>query len=340
VGLARGAPIVAGCVSSAPAGEEPSKEAKESEEPEPVDLAVAPQGGVPYHPEGTRYRSPFAKPNAKPLVVKVGTMINSIDEYDIKTGKFTADFYLSLTSAEPMPKIGLHCANGVIETQAELANRPTFKLYRMHGTFKSPPDLRKYPFDAQSLKIILEDDSQGIDQLHFEVDRERTTLAHGFHLVGWHLAHIEARALSFNYGDRFENDDLYYERLVIRVGVERHANNAVFAVFVPAIVIVLISLMGMWVPPEEMEVRSNAGAPMLAAAVLFHYALIQELPATSYFMRSDKLMLGVYISLLLGMLSTWAMFVVPQKRVDQVFRVARVVVPVASVVVMVLACVL
>ena len=86
------------------------------------------------------------------------------------------------------------------------------------------------------------------------------------------------------------------------MGLERFATSAVFKVFVPAFVIVLISLLGMWVPPNEMEVRSNAGAPMLAGAVLFHFALMQELPATSYLTRADKLMLGVYTSLLLGML--------------------------------------
>ena len=46
---------------------------------------------------------------------------------------------------------------------------------------------------------------------------------------------------------------------------------------------------------------------MLAAAVLFHYSLIQSLPATGYLTRADKLMLGVYLSLLLNMASTWAL---------------------------------
>ena len=100
---------------------------------------------------------------------------------------------------------------------------------------------------------------------------------------------------------------------------------------------VLISLLGMWVPPNQMEVRSNAGAPMLAGAVLFHFALMQELPATSYLTRADKLMLGVYTSLILGMLSTWAMFIVKEENMGVVFRIARIVVPLLTVVVMGLA---
>jgi hypothetical protein len=64
---------------------------------------------------------------------------------------------------------------------------------------------------------------------------------------------------------------------------------------------------------------------------------MQELPATSYLTRADKLMLGVYTCLMLGMLSTWAMFLVKEVKMNLVFRVARVLVPITTVLVMTLA---
>jgi hypothetical protein len=305
---------------------------------EPIDLAVAPNGGVPTHPSGTPYKSPFAKPNAdKPVKVKVGMLLNSIDDYDVKTGTFVADFFLSFTSETPMPEISPQFPNGRVDATKIIADKPTFKLMRLSGQFKSPADLRKYPYDSQELKILVEDDTRGIDQMRFTVDKERTHTARGFRAVGWQVAFVEARSLSQSYPDRFENDDLYYGRYVFTVGLDRFAASAVFKVYVPAFVIVLIALLGMWVPPSEMEVRSNAGAPMLAGAVLFHFSLMQELPATAYLTRADKLMLGVYASLLLGMLSTWVMFLVPEEKMDLVFRISRVIVPVATVGVMALA---
>jgi hypothetical protein len=75
---------------------------------------------------------------------------------------------------------------------------------------------------------------------------------------------------------------------------------------------------------------------MLAGAVLFHFALMQELPATAYLTRADKLMLGVYTSLAIGMLSTWCMFLVKPERVMLVFRVSRVLVPIVTAIVMAL----
>ena len=307
---------------------------------DPIDTAVAPDGGVPSQPNPGNYRSPFAAPagSPPPVRVKVGMLLNSIDDYDIKTGRFSADFFLSLTSDTPMPNVHLSFPNGKVDNNETIADKPTFKLYRLNGEFKSPPNLRKYPFDSQELKILIEDDFRGIDQIRFTVDKDRTQLARSFRALGWQVGYVEARYTSQAYPDRFENDDLIYGRYTFSISLERYATSAAFTVFVPAFVIVLISLIGMWVPPGEMEVRSNAGAPMLAAAVLFHFALMQELPATSYLTRADKLMLGVYVSLAVGMLSTWWMFLVEEEHMDKVFRIARTVVPVLTVMVMAAAC--
>lgn len=303
--------------------------------PEAVDLAIAPDGGVPYHPDAGAFRSPFAQPGAAETArTKVAMLLNSVDDYDVKTGSFSADFFLSFTSQIPMPALSLSFANGKVDSKEVLADRPTFKLYRLTGTFKSPPNLRKYPFDSQELQIIVEDNIHGIDRLRLSVDKERTRVARSFRAVGWQVSYIEARSLSQSYPDRFDGDDLYYSRYVFSLGIDRFATSAAFKVFVPAFVIVLISLLGMWVPAEEMEVRSNAGAPMLAAAVLFHFSLMQELPATSYLTRADKLMLGVYVSLALGMISTWWMFLVHEENIPKVFRTARVLVPILTVLVM------
>jgi hypothetical protein len=338
---ASSAPPAPAAAAAAPAPAADAGATADASTDDPIDLAIAPDGGVPFHPSGTTYRSPFAKPNAgAPVRIRVGMLLNSIDDYDVKSGRYAADFFVSLTSDTPMPNVRLAFPNGKVDDKEVIADKPTFKLYRLIGNFKSPPNLRKYPFDAQDLKIYIEDDFRGVDQVRFVVDKERTQIARNFRILGWKVAYLEARAISQAYPDRFQGDDLQYGRYVFDLRVERYATSAAFKVFVPAFVIVIIALLGMWVPPNEMEVRSNAGAPMLAAAVLFHFALMQELPATSYLTRADKLMLGVYVSLALGMVSTWWMFLVKEQHMEDVFRIARTVVPVLTVAVMALACLL
>ncbi len=292
---------------------------------DPIRYAVVgPEGGVPTH-KG-RFKSPFAHPEfGEAAQVQVGLMLANVREYEIKQGTFQADFFLSLTSNKAMPKMNLIFPNGHAEVAEAIADEPTFKLYRYIGKFSAPVDLHHYPFDTQELTIEVEDDDNGIDQIRFIPDLEHTNVDAGFDVAGWETAYMRARSLTHYFPDRFENDDLYYPRYVFRLGLRRYSTNALFTVFFPAIVIVLISLTGLWLPREVVDVRSNATTPMLAAAVLFHFALIQSLPATAYLTRADKLMLSVYAILLFHMVITWVWFVFHERHTERIFRYGKLI---------------
>lgn len=293
-------------------------------------------GKVPIHREGP-YRSPLAHPRfGGPATVKVGLVIREIRDFSIQTGGFEADFFMSLTSDKEMPNLDLVFTNGHEVTMTPLTDAPTFKLYTVTGKFTTDIDLRSYPYDSQQLFLLLEDQKAGVDQLIFVPDQGRTSLDSSFRLSSFGPAGTGAMAYKHKYPARFDRDDLYVSRYKFTLSVDRFATSAAFSVFVPAFIIVLISLTGMWVPPDELEVRSNAGAPMLAAAVLFHFSLIQSLPATGYLTHADKLMLGVYISLLLNMASTWLILLGDERWQDRVFRAARTGVPIMTAIIMTL----
>ena len=297
-------------------------------------------GKVPIHREGA-YRSPLAHPRfGGPASVKVGLVIREIREFSITTGGFESDFFLSLTADKEMPNLALVFTNGHEVTLTPLVDTPTFKVFSVTGKFTTEVDLRSYPYDSQSLQILLEDQKAGIDQIVFTPDKARTSLDSSFRLSSFGAAGTGAIAYKHKYPSRFDRDDLYVSRYKFTLAVDRFATSAAFSVFVPAFIIVLISLTGMWVPPDELEVRSNAGAPMLAAAVLFHFSLIQSLPATGYLTHADKLMLGVYVSLLINMGSTWMLMLGDERWMEHVFKGARTIVPILTAVVMTLAVVL
>ncbi len=319
----------AGASEEKPAEVEAAKteEKKDGEEDEGVadhlkNAVTGPHGGVPTQQRGD-FRSPFANPKHGQTIAKVGFLLETVEDYDIKKGSFNAHFFVTVTSERPMPTIDLQSTNGKIEDKELMADFPTFKMWKMAGTFHESPDLHAYPFDTQELTIELEDDSNGLDALKLVADPDHSFLEPGFEIPGWDLAFVRARILNHYYPDRFENDDLYYSRYKFQIGIKRFATSAVFTVFMPALVIVLISLSGLWFPRDELEVRSNATTPMLAAAVLFHFALMQELPATAYLSRADKLMMAVYACLFLHMLSSWIWFVFDEKHTEMLFRLAK-----------------
>lgn len=111
-------------------------------------------GKVPIHREG-ELRSPFARPRfGGPAHVKVGLVISEVREFNIQTGGFEADFFLSLTSDKDMPlNMSFEFTNGHEVTAKSLADTPTFKFHSVTGKFTADIDLRKYPYDTQNLAI-------------------------------------------------------------------------------------------------------------------------------------------------------------------------------------------
>ena len=300
--------------------------------PEQIDALG--NGKVPIHRDG-KYRSPLANPSAGgPATVKVGLVISEVRDYQITDGSYSADFFMSFTADKLLPKLHPLFTNGHDVNCTNLVDVETFRFYRCTGSFTSPVDLRQYPFDTQYLDISVEDAVYGVDTVVFVADPRRTSLDASFRLSGYGVASVGAVAFRHQYPSRFDRDDLYVSRYKFTLGLDRFAQSAAFSVYVPAFIIVLISLIGLWVPPEELEVRSNAGAPMLAAAVLFHYSLIQSLPATGYLTHADKLMLGVYVSLLMNMATTWVFMLVDEERIPFWFRVFRAWTPPATGLVM------
>ena len=300
--------------------------------PEQIDAIGS--GKVPIHRAG-RYRSPLASPSlGGPATVKVGFVISEIRDYQIQDGSFSADYFMSFTADKPVPKLHPVFTNGHDTNCISLVDVETFRFYRCTGTFTSPVDLLDYPFDTQTLDISVEDAVYGVDTIVFVADPRRTSLDANFRISGYSVAAVGANTFKHQYPSRFDRDDLYVSRYKFTLALDRFAQSAAFSVFVPAFIIVLISLIGLWVPPGELEVRSNAGAPMLAAAVLFHYSLVQSLPATGYLTHADKLMLGVYVSLLMNMATTWVFMIVDEDRIDFWFRFFRAWTPPATLLVM------
>ena len=300
----------------------------------PAQIDAIGTGKVPIHREG-RYRSPLANPSlGGPAIVKVGFVISEIRDYQIQDGSFSADYFMSFTADKPVPKLHPVFTNGHDTNCISIVDVETFRFYRCTGTFTSPVDLLDYPFDTQTLDISVEDAVYGVDTIEFVADPRRTSLDANFRVSGYSVASVGARTFKHQYPSRFDRDDLYVSRYKFTVALDRFAQSAAFSVFVPAFIIVLISLLGLWVPPEDLEVRTGSGAPMLAAAVLFHYSLVQSLPATGYLTHADKLMLGVYVSLLMNMATTWVFMIVDEERVQFWFRFFRAWTPPATVLVM------
>jgi len=132
---------------------------------------------------------------AEPVKVYVGVYVLNLGKFELATGAYTVDFYLSLRSQEPVEMGDFEFMNGRAATVDKLIDTPTEKFYRIQANLSQNLDLRRYPFDEHLLTIEIEDKRRTVDELVYVVDEQNCGVDPGVIVVGWRLAGWEAKVL-------------------------------------------------------------------------------------------------------------------------------------------------
>jgi len=241
---------------------------------------------------------PLIHAQAAPEKVNVSLYLLDISRYDVKTGEFTADFYLDFRCDANCSPGNFEFMNGRATSISKDIDTPTEKFYRVQGAFVSPVNLEQYPFDRQGIRIILEDKLKTARELQYVADDsgsgvDGSTISPGWEIRSWNAAVDEHYYKPYNET---------YSRYAFSVGIERVRLNALLKTFIPLFFIIFITLASLYLPPDEMGFRIAIGGSTLVTTVLLHLSLLSEIPPTPYLTFTDKFMFLSYSILLLSFL--------------------------------------
>jgi uncharacterized protein YdeI (BOF family) len=222
--------------------------------------------------------------------VKVGLYLLDVSKYDITSGEFTADFYLGFYCDNNCSPENFEFMNGRATTIDKVVDKPDEKFYRIQGTFVSPVDMEKYPFDSQTIQIILEDKLKTTDELRYAVRENESTIDSSMKVPGWEMTGAGA-VVDEHY---YKPYDETYSRYTFSVGMERARLHAFLKTFVPLFFIVIITLASLMLSPSEMGFRISIAGSALITTVLLHLSILSEIPPTPYLTFTDKFMFVTY----------------------------------------------
>jgi len=232
---------------------------------------------------------------ASPEKVDVGLYLLDISKYDIRTGEFTADFYLDFKCSENCSPEGFEFMNGRATTSDLAINNSNEKFYRIQGTFGSRVNMTNYPFDMQTVQIILEDKLKTKDQLIYLALANESGMDDHKNFPGWEIKNWTV-AVDGHYYPPYDET---YSRYTFSIDIERVILSALLKTFVPLFFIILIALASMFLSPNEMGFRITIGGSTLVTTVLLHLNMLSEIPPTPYLTFTDKFMFANYSILLL-----------------------------------------
>jgi hypothetical protein len=242
----------------------------------------------------------FVRPGlAKPVQVYVSVYVLNLGRFELATGAYTMDFYLSLRANQPVEMGEFEFMNGRAATVDKLIDTPTEKFYRIQANLSQNLDLRRYPFDEHLLTVELEDKRRTVEELVYVVDEKTCGVDPGVIVVGWRLVGWEARVVTHNYEVYGE----VYSRFIFGLRIQRVTLNAVIKSFLPIACMLLVAFLSLLLAPDKVTTRLSLNISTLLGAVMFHVNLTSSIPPVGYLTLADRVMIATYIVLVLILLS-------------------------------------
>jgi len=251
--------------------------------------------------------------------MQVGVYVLNLGKFDVSTGAFTVDFYLSIKCDSPCEP-DYEFMNGRATSVEKIIDEPSEKFYRIQANLVSPVDLKKFPFDSQKMQIILEDKERPIEDLQFVALTDESGIDDSIAFTGWDITGWTATVVDHYYPVYEET----YSQYVFTVDISRIMFNAFLKTFLPVIFILLVVLFSFVLDPDKASTRLAMAGSSLVAAVMFHVSISNQIPPVGYLTFADKFMVLTYFVLLLTfVLNVGMMELQEQKKTELVEKLHR-----------------
>ena len=163
-------------------------------------------------------------------------------------------------------------------------------MFRIFAELRPTVDLRRFPFDSQTISIIIEDKGLEKDELTLVADIKKSGLDPDIALPGWTIGNWSAASRDHTY----ETLEEAYSRYSFSVEVSKHGWNAFLKTMMPIIFIFLIVTFSYVIPVEKTDTRLSAATAALVASVMFHVNIPNQNPPLGYLTFADKIVLVLY----------------------------------------------
>lgn len=242
--------------------------------------------------ESTTEASPPAEQVAEALTVDIGVYVVGISEFNLDSAIYNADFYLTMHCSRPCTDeeiefdvIGVSGSEG-LNIEARLREE-TYAEYRVQAVLaQNNIDLRRFPFDAHQLKIIVESKFKTTDEVNYTIHASENGIDEDVILPGWFLDRTHEIQITEK---TYYGAELGYPRYTFVMSMNRAPLAAFLRSILPALVILLISFLSSFVPDRIQRLGVAGG--ILLAMLLHHLAVAAEIPAVAYPVYFDAFML-------------------------------------------------
>ncbi|HVN88645.1 MAG TPA: hypothetical protein VMT61_02395 [Candidatus Binataceae bacterium] len=204
-------------------------------------------------------------------------------------------------------------------------------LERFGVEVSSPFSLRSFPFDRQTLQIILHPFASNVQRVRFEIDTARTSnsaeLKSYSSLAQWDVIGLTATQGT----SKFNGAEISEARFEIQI--VRRYQFYIWKVFLPLLLMVMLSWTIFWIETFDLQNQIQVAVVTLLTVIAFAFAISSNLPKVPYLTFADAFFLTCYVFVFIAILELMTVHVSYRTRGEhlglKIRRVSRWLVPLA-----------
>lgn len=264
-----------------------------------------------------RGQDPDPEPTPEgPDIVRVGALINDIQQLNLKTHSYNVDMYIWFKWRNPeinpsrtfeflnAYEFWGHILTRETDRPEQLPNGTLYQVIRNQGQFNTKLPLERYPFDTQHLRMVFEDSHEDETGIKYLPDRNPVAISRQLAIPGWEIGEPELKVISNRYDSNFGDprlDDTTYSRVIIALPLTRPAGTYALKLLLPMLLVALTASLSLLVHPQYVEGRIGIGITALLTLVALQLTSNDDLPEVDYLILLDKLYILSYAFVVLTM---------------------------------------
>ncbi|MDK3019893.1 ligand-gated ion channel [Pseudodonghicola flavimaris] len=215
-----------------------------------------------------------------PREVRVGVYVTSVFDVEPSDGGFGIAGYAWFIDPEGTfdPEHGMQLLARSAQTRifvdTELEDGARYAVMEFQAVYDHAFDVRNYPFDRQSLPMVIEAAST-VSDIVFVPDTRDSRVASNVRAPGWSVAGFDLASSMATYDTGFGHRAGHpsFSRLTATVSLARNMSPLLFEKFSGFFVAFAITALVIFVPLEELGIRVGMSTGSVFAAVFNRYRL-------------------------------------------------------------------
>ena len=273
-----------------------------------------------------------------PLPIRIGLYVTDLAAVDEASESFEIQGYLYATwqderfidkSAPTADKPKTIDPANVWNPSLDIENLRSFKSFRQE--FFVYPDgnvfweehfdailstefyLRRFPFDAQSLYVIIQPaispSRSNRELVDFAPESYVLGISSDTYLAAWEIKGI-------HYLTAFaptDMADIVVPRARFGISVKRRSGFYLWQVFLPTILMAMIPWSVFWIKPDEFDWQMKIPLTVMLAMIAFDFAISRDLPRVNYLTFLDSVLLTSFVFAFLAVVETLVVHILIQR---------------------------